>query len=89
LVQDAQLVTGKQFRQYLASYQSSMSLQLSAEPWLSPLLTLREKQVVKAISEGSTVPEFAKREGISLQTAKTYARDARRKLGVSKQKSKT
>jgi DNA-binding CsgD family transcriptional regulator len=49
--------------------------------WENEALTVREREAVNAAADGLSMSAFANKVGISLNTAKSYLRDARRKLG--------
>ncbi|WP_396113706.1 response regulator transcription factor [Cyanobium sp. Cruz-8H5] len=46
------------------------------------MLTPREAEVLALVGKGMRNKEIAEKLGISHQTARTYVRDVRRKLGV-------
>lgn len=82
-VHRAEDVVGRQIHLRLATLETGKIDPASGQTplWENAALTAREREAVKAASQGVSMSAYAKTAEISVNTAKAYLRDARRKLG--------
>lgn len=66
-----------------AALLASRTLDIGGWPGAHLGLTRREAEVLGVLAEGMTLPQAARRLGLSVETVRTHARNIYRKLGVS------